>query len=184
MTFATRVRIQMQLFVVLLYDLAYNLLPFWTLKNAFLRATGSRIGRKAYIHTRARFTRPGNLVLGDHSVVNFGCYLDTRGGITIGDNVMVGHCSKIYTAGHDIDDPAFTGFKKPVAIERNAVIFPNTLIMPGVTIGEGAVVLTGSVVVKSVEAFDVVGGNPAKFIRKRAADIDFVHDYGWWFANV
>ena len=41
------------------------------------------------------------------------------------------------------------------------------IILPGVTIGEGAVVAAGAVVTKDVEPFTVVGGNPAKFIKKR-----------------
>ena len=41
------------------------------------------------------------------------------------------------------------------------------IILPGVTIGEGAVVAAGAVVTKDVEPWAVVGGNPAKFIKKR-----------------
>ena len=41
------------------------------------------------------------------------------------------------------------------------------IILPGVTIGKGAVIAAGSVVVKDVEPFAVVGGNPAKFIKYR-----------------
>ena len=39
--------------------------------------------------------------------------------------------------------------------------------MPGVTVGEGAVVAAGTVATKDVEPRTVVGGNPAKFIKKR-----------------
>ena len=42
-----------------------------------------------------------------------------------------------------------------------------SIILPGVTIGEGAVVAAGAVVTKDVEPWSVVGGNPAKFIKKR-----------------
>ena len=41
------------------------------------------------------------------------------------------------------------------------------IVLPGVTIGEGAVVAAGSVVTKDVEPWTVVGGNPARFIKKR-----------------
>ena len=41
------------------------------------------------------------------------------------------------------------------------------IVLPGVTIGEGAVVAAGAVVTKDVEQWTVVGGNPAKFIKKR-----------------
>lgn len=41
------------------------------------------------------------------------------------------------------------------------------MIMPGVTIGEGAVIASGAVVTKDVSPYTVVGGNPAKEIKKR-----------------
>ena len=44
------------------------------------------------------------------------------------------------------------------------------IILPGVTIGEGAVVAAGAVVTKDVEPWAVVGGNPAKFIKKRGLE--------------
>lgn len=44
------------------------------------------------------------------------------------------------------------------------------VIMPGVTIGEGAVIAANSVVTKDVEPYAIVGGNPAKVIRKRFTD--------------
>lgn len=55
---------------------------------------------------------------------------------------------------------------KPVHICRNAWIGAGTTILPGVTVGENAVVAAGTVVTKDVEANTIVGGNPAKFIKK------------------
>ncbi len=49
---------------------------------------------------------------------------------------------------------------------RNAWIGARTTILPGVTVGENAVVAAGAVVTKDVEANTIVGGNPAKFIKK------------------
>ncbi len=46
----------------------------------------------------------------------------------------------------------------------------NAMIMPGVKIGEGAIVAAGSVVVKDVPPYTIVGGNPAKEIKKRFTD--------------
>ena len=54
--------------------------------------------------------------------------------------------------------------------------------MPGCEIGEGAVVLAGSVVTKSVEPYMVVGGNPARPIRKRNKEIKYSQSYKYWFA--
>ena len=43
----------------------------------------------------------------------------------------------------------------------------NATIMPGVTIGDGAIIAANSTVVKDVAAYSIVGGNPAKEIKKR-----------------
>lgn len=55
-------------------------------------------------------------------------------------------------------------------------------IMPGVKIGDGAIIGGKSVVTKDVEPYSVVGGNPAKFIRKRFSDSKIAEllDLKWW----
>jgi virginiamycin A acetyltransferase len=55
-------------------------------------------------------------------------------------------------------------------------------IMPGVTIGDGAIVATNSTVVKDVEPYTIVGGNPAKPIKKRfpEATIEKLLQIKWW----
>ena len=110
-------------------------------------------------------------MIGKNSVVNFGCYLDNRRGISIGNNVGVAHNTKIYTLGHNLDSPQFETKGAPVTIEDDVFIFSNVMIMPGVTIGQGAIVLPGSVVTKDVPSRKIVGGNPARIIRNRIAEI-------------
>ena len=44
------------------------------------------------------------------------------------------------------------------------------MLLPGVTIGEGAIIAAGAVVTKDVEPYAIVGGNPARVIRKRFSD--------------
>lgn len=63
-------------------------------------------------------------------MINLGCYLDNRRGITIGDNVGIAHNTKIYTLGHDLNDPQFKTKGAPVTIKDNAFVFSNVLIMP------------------------------------------------------
>ena len=53
----------------------------------------------------------------------------------------------------------------PIVIEDDVWIGTGSIILPGVKIGKGAVVAAGSVVTKDVEAFTVVAGNPAKFLK-------------------
>lgn len=152
------------------------------LRKYYLRVFGIRTGRHSHIHRRCKFFHVGKISIGNNSTVNFGCYLDNRRGIEIGNNVGIAHNSKIYTLGHDIDDPQFKTKGSPVKIEDNAFIFANAIIMPGVTIGEGAIVLPGSIVTKDVAPWTVVGGNPAKKVRDRNRNIDYKGSYGYWFA--
>ena len=120
--------------------------------------------------------------MGNSSVINFGCYIDNRRGITIGNNVGIAHNTKIYTLGHNIKSSKFETKGSPVVIEDNVFIFSNSLIMPGVTIGNGAIVLAGSVVTKDVAPRMIVGGNPAKVLNERTAEIDYKQEYNYWFA--
>src|SRR5579875_1400017 len=55
-------------------------------------------------------------------------------------------------------------------------------IMPGIKIGDGAIIATNSTVTKNVEPYTVVGGNPAREIRKRFAnkDIATLLEIKWW----
>lgn len=58
----------------------------------------------------------------------------------------------------------------------------NATIMPGVRVGDGAIIATNSTVVKDVAPYSVVGGNPAKEIRKRFSDkqIEKLLEIEWW----
>ncbi len=55
-------------------------------------------------------------------------------------------------------------------------------IMPGVTIGDGAIIGSKSVVTKDVEPYTIVGGNPARPIRKRFDDatVKTLQSLRWW----
>lgn len=152
------------------------------LRKWYLRCFGIKIGKKSSIHRGCRFFHVGKFKMGNDSVINFGCYLDNRRGIKIGDNVGIAHNTKIYSLGHDMESPKFETKGAQVIIKDNAFIFSNALIMPGVTIGEGAIVLAGSVVTKDVEPWTIVGGNPAKLIKMRKQKIAYLQNYNYWFA--
>lgn len=162
-------------------NITYQLIPN-PLRNYYLRLFGVSVEDKSSIHRGCKFFHVGKFRMGKRSVINFGCYLDNRRGIYIGNNVGIAHDTKIYTLGHDINDPKFQTRGAPVRIKDNAFIFSNVLILPGVTIGEGAIVLPGSVVTKSVEPWTIAGGNPAKKIRDRNHDINYSQVYRYWFA--
>ena len=166
------------------FTLLFNLLPGFGLRRGVLRMFGFRIGQKVALHSWLQFFQARrNIVIGSNVTINSGCYLDNRMPITIGNNVNISHDVKIYTLGHDVDDPLCKAIGAPVVIHDDVWIFPNVLIMPGVTIGRGGVVYPGSVVTKDVGELEIVGGNPARRIRLRHNDIRYRVDYRVWFAK-
>jgi acetyltransferase-like isoleucine patch superfamily enzyme len=62
------------------------------------------------------------------------------------------------------------GGKGDVTIGNDVWIGSNVIIMSGVTVGDGAVIAAGSVVTGDIEPFTIVGGNPARVIKKRFSD--------------
>ena len=72
--------------------------------------------------------------------------------------------------------------KGDTVIQNDVWIGYNSLIMPGVKIGNGSIIASNSVVVKDIEPYSIVGGNPAKLIRKRfdSEVIDLLENIKWW----
>jgi maltose O-acetyltransferase len=141
-----KILLQCKFLLVAILNITYNAKP-WPLRNIYLKLFGIEIPLSSSIHRHVKFFHVGNLKCGKNTIINFGYYLDNRRKIFIGNNVGIAHDTKIYTLGHDLDDPEFKTKGKNVIIKDNVFIFSNTLIMPGVTIEEGAVVLAGIVIV-------------------------------------
>lgn len=72
--------------------------------------------------------------------------------------------------------------KGDIVIGNDVWIGYEAVIMSGVTIGDGAIIGTRAVVTKDVEPYTVVGGVPAKLIRKRFSDetISSLLELRWW----
>jgi virginiamycin A acetyltransferase len=72
--------------------------------------------------------------------------------------------------------------KGDIIIGNDVWIGHNATIMGGVRIGDGAIIATNSTVVKDVEPYSIVGGNPAKEIKKRFPDNTIVKllKLKWW----
>lgn len=72
--------------------------------------------------------------------------------------------------------------KGNITIGNDVWIGYNATIMAGVTIGDGAIIATNATVVKDVEPYSIVGGNPAKEIKKRFSKktIAKLLELKWW----
>lgn len=73
-------------------------------------------------------------------------------------------------------------YKGDTIIGNDVWIGADVTIMPGIKIGDGSIIATKSVITKDIEPYSIVGGNPAKFIRKRFSDekIKELLELKWW----
>ena len=116
------------------------------------------IGENSRVMPPVTVVRGNSVKIGKNVVVMNNALFMAAGGITIEDNVLVAANAQLY------DHAVLTC--KPVHLKRNCWIGAGATILPGVTVGENAVVGAGAVVTKDVEANTVVGGNPAKLIKR------------------
>jgi len=140
---------------------------FFSWRAFILRLFGAKIGRASRIYSSAVIYMPWNLTMGDFSAIGENALIYNLGHVTIGDNVNVSHRSHLCAGTHDYTDPLIPLLKPPIILEDNVWVCAEAFIGPGITVSAGAVVGAGSVVCKNVDSWTVVGGNPAKFIKKR-----------------
>lgn len=107
-----------------------------------------------------------NIHIGERVFFNSSCHFQDQGGIFIGDDVLIGHNVVLATVNHVLHPDDRHNIYKPIRIGNKVWIGSNAVITQGVTIGDGAVVAAGAVVNRDVPANCVVGGVPAKIIKK------------------
>ena len=136
-------------------------------KRWLLRLFGAKIASTAIVYSSAKVYYPANLVMDDYSCLasDVDCY--NVAPIHIGANSTVSQGTYLCTASHDITNPLNPLITAPIVIADQAWIGAKAFIGMGVIIGQGAVVGATASVYKNVEPWTVVGGNPAKFIKKR-----------------
>ena len=111
------------------------------------------------------------LRIGKRCFVGDDVMLDTRGGVTLEDDVTLSNRTTIVShinVGFD-DHPLQTGYptkESAVTIQRGAYVGTGAIILPVVTIGRQSVVAAGAVVTKDVADNTLVAGVPAKMVKK------------------
>lgn len=115
-----------------------------------------------------------SLKIGDNVSVNYDVMINSDGGgsIIIGNDVLIGPKTVIRAANHGASDLGVNINKQPhvpgkIVIENNVWIGANVVILPDVHVHSGAVIAAGAVVNKNVGENEIVGGVPAKLIKKR-----------------
>lgn len=134
-----------------------------------------KCGNNVNIKKGAKFGLGNNIEIGDNSDIGLNAYIsgcDSGGKLIIGNNVIMAPEVTILTLKHNYNDKDLPiskqGFKPSVVIiEDDVWIGYRATILPGVKISKGSVIAAGAVVTKDVNPYMVVGGVPAKFIKRR-----------------
>jgi acetyltransferase-like isoleucine patch superfamily enzyme len=107
-----------------------------------------------------------NIRLGARVFINSGCRFQDQGGISIGDDCLIGHNAVIATLQHGMQPSRRADLiPSPVVIGRNVWLGANVTVLPGVTIGDDSVIGAGSVVTKDIPAGVIAVGSPARVVR-------------------
>lgn len=162
---------------VVLFNSVITFVPVHRVRLAALRLWGARIGHDTSIFRGTTVLGIESLRIGDECGIGFRCMLDARGGLTLGNRVVVASDVHFVGGRHRIDVPDFRAVLEPITVGDYAWITSRATVLSGVTVGRGAVVAAGAVVTRDVEAMQVVGGVPARVIGRREVEPD--HNPAW-----
>ena len=154
-------------------------------REAILKRLFGRVGRNCCLHSPFHCDFGESISIGDDFVGNFGLTILDEAPVTIGDRVLIGPNVGIYTVNHALlPDQRAEGIMRslPVTIGNDVWIGFEAVILAGVHIGDGAIIGARAVVTKDVPAYTIVGGVPAREIRKRfdTDTIDRLLRLQWW----
>ena len=108
-----------------------------------------------------------NIEVGEGVFINACCHFQDHGGVTLGDGCQIGHNVVFATLNHFLEpEKRKMTYPAPIVLGKNVWVGSNATILQGVTIGDNSVVAAGAVVTKDIPANCVVGGVPARIIKK------------------
>lgn len=158
---------------VRLWEITWVIFLRWTPKkfNFFrlllLRLFGAKIHGRPFVFPNARIYAPFNLELFDRACIGPKVYVYNLGNVVLREKAVLSYEVMLCGGTHDLSVPNMPLLVGDIEIGTDAFLGARSLVLPGVNIGDGAVVGAGAVVTKDVEPWAVVGGNPAKVIKKR-----------------
>lgn len=108
-----------------------------------------------------------NITIGRGVFINSGCCFQDQGGIVIGDGCFIGHQVVFATIDHGLEpEHRHDNYVSSIRLGKNVWVGSHATILRGVTVGDNAVIAAGAVVTKDIPANTVVGGVPAKVIKR------------------
>ncbi|MGW9112880.1 acyltransferase [Microbacterium sp. NPDC055683] len=156
-----------------LYNFVFTHVPSHRFRQAMLRLWGARIGKDSAIFRGTTVLGIRGIDIGDASVIGFRCLLDARGGLTIGDSVVI--ASDVhFIAGHHLpNSDDFSYILAPITVGDHAWIASRSMVLANVDIGRGAVIGACSLVRKDVPERTIAAGIPAKHIADRRSNLSY-----------
>ncbi len=116
-----------------------------------------------------RFNFAPLLGVGNGVFINRNVFLDTKGGVTLGDGVALAEDVRIFTHTHG-EASHIERTYRPVEIGEYAKVYSGAVLLPGVTVGRQAIVAAGALVTHDVPENMVVAGRPARVLRERRTE--------------
>ncbi|MEW5768388.1 MAG: DapH/DapD/GlmU-related protein [bacterium] len=144
---------------------AFPIIP-GKLYPSVLRLFGAKLGKNVVIRSDVDILYPFNLEVGDQSLIEAECYVACYAPVKIGSNVAIATRTVIMNGTHRPFDPKFTVIAEPITIEDGVWIGCNSTILGGVTIHQSAVIGAASLINKDVPPYTLVGGVPARPIKR------------------
>ncbi len=144
----------------------------FALRHLFYKLLFKRLGGFAYFYPGTRLQHVYGIEAGKNLHVNTNAYLYGRGGLVLGDDVLIGPNAVIVSSQHTYEQRdvpvVYQGHHRERTVIGNRVwIGANACVMPGVTVADGTIVAAGAVVTKDTEPYTIVGGVPAEKIGDR-----------------
>jgi acetyltransferase-like isoleucine patch superfamily enzyme len=140
------------------------------LRAAGLAWQGAHVGADPFICRGFELYGPAErLWIGDNVFVNAGCRVDVRSQVRIGSRVSIGPGVTLWTTRHELGGPDWRAGRiesAPIVVGDGAWIGANATVLGGVVVGAGSLVAAGAVVIRDVEPHTLVGGVPAKLLRR------------------
>jgi putative colanic acid biosynthesis acetyltransferase WcaF len=141
--------------------------PLFGWRRLLLRCFGARVAAGANVYPSVRIEIPWNLELGEGAAIGDRAWIYNLGPVHIGARATVSHNAHLCAGSHDYRDPALPLLRLPIVVGADAWVCAQAFVGPGSVIGEGAVVGAGAVANGEIEAWTVVAGNPARFVKRR-----------------
>jgi putative colanic acid biosynthesis acetyltransferase WcaF len=152
-------------FLILFRPFGSRLFKKW--RVLVLKCFGAKIEWSSHIYASVRIWAPWNLQIGANSCLGpkVDCY--NQGMICIGANTVISQKTYMCASTHGYTKIDFPLLLKPIIIGDGVWVAADVFVGPNVNIGDCAVIAARAVVINDVEENTIVGGNHAKFIKKR-----------------